>query len=126
MITRRILTQVQADIQKKMVIMAGPSQCGKTTLSRDLPFSKKVSYLTWDDPAVRLKIQKGELDFDSDLWIFDELYKYRKWRNFLKGVFDLHHEKHKIFVTGSALLEAFARGGDSLQGRYFSHRLHPF
>jgi len=125
-VTRRILTQIQADLRKKMVVMAGPRQSGKTTLSKSLTFSKKATYLTWDDPAMRLKIQKGDLDFDSDLWIFDELHKYRKWRNFLKGIFDLHHEKHKIFVTGSARLEAFSRGGDSLQGRYFSHRLHPF
>lgn len=126
MVERRILTQLQADLQKKMIIMAGPRQCGKTTLSRNLAFSKQASYFTWDDPRARLRIQKRELDFDSDLWIFDELHKYRKWRDFLKGIFDLHHEKHKIFVTGSARLEAFARGGDSLQGRYFSHRLHPF
>ena len=66
--------------------MAGPRQSGKTTLSKSLTFSKKATYLTWDDPAMRLKIQKGDLDFDSDLWIFDELHKYRKWRNFLKYI----------------------------------------
>jgi hypothetical protein len=28
-------------------------------------------------------------------------------------------------VTGSARLDYYRRGGDSLQGRYFFHRLHP-
>ena len=79
--------------------------------------------MSWDDKVSRLKIQKGDLDWDSTLWVFDELHKYKKWRNFLKGLYDLHHENHKILVTGSAQLEAFSRGGDSLQGRYFSHRL---
>jgi hypothetical protein len=81
--------------------------------------------MSWDDKATRLKIQKGDLNLDGNLWVFDELHKYKKWRNFLKGLYDLHHENHKILVTGSAQLEAFSRGGDSLQGRYFAHRLHP-
>jgi uncharacterized protein len=125
MISRRIFPQIQSDLKKKMVIMSGPRQCGKTTLSRELAKIYPGSYLNWDDKATRLKIQKGDLDFEKKLWIFDELHKYKKWRNFLKGLYDLHHAEHKIFVTGSAKLEAFSRGGDSLQGRYYSHRLHP-
>jgi predicted AAA+ superfamily ATPase len=82
--------------------------------------------MNWDDAATRLKIQKGDLDFSSQLWVFDELHKYLRWRNFLKGLYDLQHENHKILVTGSARLDSFSRGGDSLQGRYYSHRLHPF
>jgi len=45
--------------------------------------------------------------------------------NWLKGAYDLHGERHPILVTGSARLAAYSRGGDSLQGRYFLHRLHP-
>ena len=126
MITRRVSEQIRRDLLKKMVILAGPRQCGKTTLSNDLLKTYPGSYMSWDDPTTRLKIQKGDLNLDSELWVFDELHKYRRWRNFLKGLYDLQHEKHKIFVTGSAKLEAFSRGGDSLQGRYYSHRLHPF
>ena len=58
--------------------------------------------------------------------IFDEIHKYKSWRNYLKGLYDLHHKEHKILVTGSAKLDYFKRGGDSLQGRYFFYRLHPF
>ncbi|MEO7162841.1 MAG: AAA family ATPase, partial [Bdellovibrionia bacterium] len=125
MIVRRISTQIIADLGKKMVILSGPRQCGKTTLSKLLLSTTTGSYFNWDDPKSRLKIQKGDLDLGPKLWVFDELHKYRKWRNFLKGLYDLNHEDHQIFVTGSAKLDAFARGGDSLQGRYYSHRLHP-
>jgi predicted AAA+ superfamily ATPase len=126
MIRRRIETQIQSDLLKKMVILSGPRQCGKTTLARDLLKIYPGIYMNWDDTATRLNIQKSNLDHSRDLWVFDELHKYRRWRNFLKGLYDLQHEQHKILVTGSARLDAFSRGGDSLQGRYYSHRLHPF
>ena len=60
------------------------------------------------------------------LWILDEIHKYRTWRNLLKGLFDGRREGQKILVTGSARLDHFRRGGDSLQGRYHLLRLHPF
>lgn len=59
------------------------------------------------------------------MWIFDEVHKNRSWRNWLKGLYDTEHENKKILVTGSARLDIYRYGGDSLQGRYFSHRLHP-
>ena len=30
------------------------------------------------------------------LWAFDELHKYRGWRNFLKGLYDGRREGQKI------------------------------
>jgi uncharacterized protein len=125
MMKRRIEQQIQTDLKKKMVILSGPRQCGKTTLSKDLLKQFSGSYMNWDNASMRLKIQKGDLDQSADLWVFDELHKYKRWRNFLKGLYDVSHEEHKMLVTGSARLDAFSRGGDSLQGRYYSHRLHP-
>ncbi len=57
--------------------------------------------------------------------VFDEIHKYRSWRNFIKGVYDLNRGKKRILVTGSARLDYYRRGGDSLQGRYHYYRLHP-
>lgn len=57
--------------------------------------------------------------------MFDELHKYRRWRNFLKGVYDEVHEQRRILATGSARLDLYRFGGDSLQGRYHCLRLHP-
>ena len=42
-----------------------------------------------------------------------------------KGLYDTYHDGHRILVTGSARLDLYGRGGDSLQGRYFGHHLHP-
>lgn len=111
-----------------MVLLAGPRQCGKTTLAGALARKSRWShsYYSWDIDKQRKEMIRGELDTTSRLWIFDELHKYTRWKNWLKGKFDEHHPRHAFLVTGSARLDAYSRGGDSLQGRYYFHRLHPF
>src|SRR5262249_48681979 len=36
-----------------------------------------------------------------------------------------YHNDLRIIVTGSARLDIYKKGGDSLMGRYFSYRMHP-
>jgi uncharacterized protein len=60
------------------------------------------------------------------LLVFDELHKFHRWKNWIKGVFDTQRDRHQMLVTGSARLDVFRRGGDSLLGRYHYWRLHPF
>lgn len=125
-IKRRIENQLVTDLQKKMVLIAGPRQCGKTTLTKGLLDEIDGSYYNWDYILDQHKIRKMDLNHESKLWIFDELHKYRLWRNWLKGVYDVHHHQHLFLVSGSAKLDIYGRGGDSLQGRYYLHHLHPF
>jgi predicted AAA+ superfamily ATPase len=123
--TPRYLTkQVKQDLKHKMVFVAGPRQVGKTTLSLGLPGAIK-GYLNWDVTEHREHILKRELPV-SRLWIFDEIHKYRQWRNYLKGLYDNLRTKQQILVTGSGRLDVYRFGGDSLQGRYHLLRLHPF
>lgn len=101
---------------------------GKTTLALHLLSGKeRAGYLNWDNAEDREHILKRELP-PTDIWVFDELHKYKSWRNYLKGIYDQRvkqtHPK-KILVTGSAHLDWYRRGGDSLQGRYHYLRLHP-
>ena len=83
-----------------------------------------MGYLNWDAPKHREHILKGEFPV-SPLWVFDEIHKYRLWRNFLKGLYDTKPAHQKILVTGSARLDYYRYSGDSLQGRYHYLRLHP-
>ncbi|HLG19876.1 MAG TPA: AAA family ATPase [Bdellovibrionota bacterium] len=123
---RRITSLVEGDLKKKMVLVAGPRQCGKTTMAESILKNWSGAYYTWDLDAHRKILRHSQMDAASKLWVFDELHKFRNWRNWLKGQFDVHRSKHAFLVTGSARLDVYSRGGDSLQGRYFFYRLHPF
>ena len=107
-----------------MVFICGPRQVGKTTLSKVFLQKNSEAYLNWDIPIHREKILKRELP-DSPIWIFDEIHKYENWRNYLKGIYDQFGDTKQILVTGSAKLDVYRRGGDSLQGRYHFLRLFP-
>lgn len=106
-----------------MVFVAGPRQVGKTTLAQRI-LGRAGGYLNWDAAADREAILRGELP-TSKLWVFDEIHKYRLWRRFLKGLYDRRRPGQKILVTGSARLDFYRHGGDSLQGRYHLLRMHP-
>ena len=114
---------ILADLSRKMVFLGGPRQVGKTTLAQALLTSKK-SYLNWDDDFGRSRILDREFS-SSGLVVFDELHKYRQWRRYLKGLYDTKDPSLQIMVTGSARLDLYRYGGDSLQGRYHYWRLHP-
>src|SRR3989338_976773 len=117
---------------KKMAFVSGPRQVGKTTLARQLLSDDPGGlYYTWDDIPFRRQWVKDPKQLipervgDRRLVVFDELHKAPKWKSHLKGVFDLRGEFADILVTGSARLDVFRRGGDSLFGRYFLIRMHP-
>lgn len=120
---RYLMPQVERDLERKMVFVAGPRQVGKTTLALGLPGASK-GYLNWDVPENRERILRRELPANP-IWVFDEIHKYRSWRNYLKGVFDSRLSGQQILVTGSARLDLYRFSGDSLQGRYHMLRLHP-
>lgn len=121
--TRYIFNNVMGDLEKKMVFIGGPRQVGKTTFSRSI--CDNYSYLNWDEASHREKILKNQLP-NNKLIILDEIHKYKLWRNWVKGKYDTLKEKHQFLITGSAKLDIYRYGGDSLQGRFFSYRLHPF
>ncbi|MBI4265310.1 MAG: ATP-binding protein [Acidobacteria bacterium] len=126
MVERRIAHAIAADLPDTMVLLSGPRQSGKTTLVRGLVEARGGRYYSWDSPPDRLAIQKRRLDMERPLWAFDELHKFRRWRAFLKDLSDAFGRERELLVTGSARLEMYGHGGDSLQGRYLPHHLHPF
>lgn len=120
---RYLTQQIKTDLKKKMVFVAGPRQVGKTTLAKRI-LEGRPGYLNWDIPEDRERILRQNLPA-SPLWVFDELHRYRAWRNYLKGLYDGKQPRQQILVTGSARLDYYRYGGDSLQGRYHYLRLHP-
>ena len=122
--TRYIDQSISNDLARKMVFIGGPRQVGKTTLA--LSFTRKMDqYMSWDDLKDRQALKRHEVDPSLKTVVLDEIHKYARWRMLLKGLFDKYGDRLKILVTGSARLDHFRKGGDSLFGRYHYYRLHP-
>lgn len=126
---RYLKKNISQDLKEKMVFIGGPRQVGKTTLS--FSFLKNgnethPAYLNWDTLAVKKSLLSGEFPANQKLIIFDEIHKYKGWRNLIKGFYDQYKSSKQFLITGSARLDYYRRGGDSLQGRYHYYRLHPF
>lgn len=123
---------------RQMLFLMGPRQVGKTTTSLEVSYPRPDHYyFNWDIQKDRELILKGpdaiaeeinlqKLVKELPIIVFDELHKYGKWKTFLKGFFDGYSKKIQIIVTGNARLDVYKAGGDSLMGRYFLYRLHPF
>ena len=125
---RYITPYILEDLNKKMVFVGGPRQVGKTTLAKAV-LSKNFPegrYLNWDYDEDRQDILKKRWSTENTLLVFDELHKFPRWKGWIKGIYDVSHEKHSFLITGSARLDVYRRGGDSLMGRYHYWRLHPF
>ncbi len=129
-IPRYIETSVRADNRRKMVFVAGPRQVGKTTLAKHLcelsGADVSVRYLNWDDPVDRENIMRERFPTGPGFLVLDEIHKFHRWRQVVKGLYDKRGEELEILVTGSARLDYYRKGGDSLQGRYYFYRLFPF
>lgn len=128
MVKRYLEKWVLADLKEKMVFISGPRQVGKTTFAKQIGeefYKGKYDYLNWDNREDRKTILGGIIKTEKTLFIFDEIHKYKGWKNYLKGEYDKYKEKFRILVTGSAKLDIYRKGGDSLLGRYHSYRLHP-
>lgn len=121
----------------QMVFLSGPRQVGKTTLSKASVEEFESLYLNWDSLQDRALFLSGmdkiydkafgqHIALKPRAIIFDEIHKYRQWKTLLKGYFDTFKDKVHFIITGSAKLNIYRCGGDSMMGRYFSYRIHPF
>lgn len=120
---RYLSALIKKDSDRKIVLLSGPRQSGKTTLSKQL--FTQYEYLNFDSAEDRAAILKKHWKRDVDCILFDELHKMPEWKRWLKGVYDTEGNRPRLVVTGSANLDTFRKVGDSLAGRYFQFRLHP-
>lgn len=123
-IARYLYPYIKEDLSNKMIFIGGPRQVGKTTLALEFTQTDE-QYLNWDLLEDRQKIKKHQISPDLKVVILDEIHKYTAWRSLIKGIFDKYRSRLRILVTGSARLDHFRKGGDSLVGRYHYYRLHP-
>lgn len=121
---KRIYTPyAQEFLTKKIIMLTGPRQSGKTTLAK--MFSGKSQYLNYDSEEDREIYQEKSWNRHTDFIIFDELHKMKNWKRWIKGIMDTEGNHPALVVTGSARLDTYRKVGDSLAGRYFQYRVHP-
>ena len=120
--------------EKHMILLSGPRQSGKTTLGKMIArgFTNSL-YFNWDAPHNKAQLVDNPYFFEEiprrdnslPLILLDEIHKYKRWKNYLKGIYDTFHESYLFLVMGSGRMDIYQRGGDSLAGRYFQFRLWP-
>ncbi len=118
---------IQQFLSKKMVFIGGPRQVGKTTMCLKFltpPDIQNPAYMNWDDLENKKSLREGKIP-DSKILVIDEIHKFKQWRNLIKGFYDKKKNVQNFIITGSARLDYYRRGGDSLMGRYRYLRLHP-
>lgn len=122
------------DTYGKMLFISGPRQAGKTTLAKKLlEASGQGTYFNWDIINHQKKLIADPYFFEKEnrdparkfMVILDEIHKYGKWKNYLKGAYDAYSKDFSFLVTGSGRLDLFKKGGDSLLGRYLPLQLFP-
>ncbi len=127
---RYLAPAVRAVLGRKMAFIGGPRQVGKTTMALAEIAAGAAethpAYLSWDHPTDAARLRRAELPPDEPLLVLDEVHKYARWRTLVKGIYDTEKSRRRIIVTGSARLDHYRKGGDSLAGRYRYFRLHPF
>ena len=118
---------------RQMAFLSGPRQAGKTTLAKAFA----TAFLSWDDADDRATILRGAKAVAAAAGLddargtmpvvaFDEIHRHSRWKTFLKGFFDKNEDRCRVIATGSARMDVYKRGGDSMMGRYFPYRVHPF
>ena len=122
-IRRSLLPTLKKYLNKKILLISGPRQCGKTTLSKMI--SKDHDYISYDNVKDRLILKEQSWDRSKRYIVFDELHKKDKWKSWLKGIFDSEGIPPGIVVTGSARMDIYKKVGDSMAGRFFSFHLFP-
>lgn len=119
---------------RQMRFIAGPRQCGKTTLAKQKLKKENCEelYYNWDNVDVKMTYrEKGNFlpvnTGKKKKWVcFDEIHKIPRWKNILKGFFDVYEDEYYFIITGSARIDIMRKSGDSLTGRYFLFILNPF
>lgn len=120
---RLLKQQILKDLERKIILISGPRQTGKTTLSKSL--LKEYEYFNYDKATDQKMIRQSLIPFTEANVILDEIHKMKNWKSWLKGHYDTLENRKAIIVTGSAKLDTFKKAGDSLAGRFFQFRLLP-
>ena len=134
MINRKLRQIIEQRLfRRKIIVLTGPRQVGKTTLLKMLmsDLSKKTLFWNCDEPDIRQKLsnptstQLGTDIGDSELILIDEAQRVKNIGITLKLLIDNFPQK-QIIVTGSSALELSDSISEPLTGRKYEYNMYPF
>ncbi|MES2614738.1 MAG: ATP-binding protein [Bdellovibrionota bacterium] len=117
----------QALKTRRVLILAGPRQCGKTTLAKELASSNTI-YRTLDDVTLLEAAQadpRGFVQHGNELMIIDEIQKAPILLQAIKQDVDTNPAYGRFLLTGSANIQSLPGVTESLAGRVRKIRLRP-
>jgi predicted AAA+ superfamily ATPase len=125
MIGRRILGELTSRIDTTpAVVLLGPRQVGKTTLSHAIEAQRRSIYLDLESDVDRAKLAEPELylaRYEDTLVILDEVHRLPGLFQNLRGLIDRGRRKGlragRFLLLGSASLDLLRQSGESLAGR---------
>ena len=107
---RYLADSIALDLRDRMAFIGGPRQVGKTTLALSFlseETHRHPGYINWDSAKARAGLLRGELPAGEPVIVLDEIHKFTRWRNLVKGFYDTMREDTAFIVTGSARLDYY-------------------
>ena len=117
----------QAMQTRRVVLLSGARQCGKTTLAKQL-VSEERAYRTLDDPALRQLAEsdpRGFVKHTGQCLVIDEVQHVPALLSAIKMAVDEDTRPGQYLLTGSANISSLPGVQESLAGRIAKIRLRP-
>lgn len=117
--------------KRKVLVLTGARQVGKTTLLKNLFKDEEILWLNGDDPAVRTRLDTitisgiKDLIGDYKIVVFDEVQRILNPGILLKMMID-NFQDVQFVATGSSALEISDKIFEPLTGRHILFHLYPF
>jgi uncharacterized protein len=135
MYTRTIKSQILGKMFKgKAIIIVGPRQVGKTTISNSLidesGYAKNIIKFNCDNPTDRGKLNNRDFEFldsligDKKIIFIDEAQKVETIGQTIKLLVDSYKDRKQIIATGSSSINLLDKTEEPLTGRKTIFKLY--
>src|SRR5574340_966777 len=119
-VRKTLIESIQAALgRSRVVVLAGPRQCGKTTLARELLSEDSINYFDLEDPASLARLEEPMTGLRSleGLVVIDEVQRRPDLFPVLRVLADRNPASARFLILGSASGDLLRQTSESLAGR---------